>query len=73
MIGPVFISTFWQGTVPGALAAIIVGFLTSGTLMLASDLGWVEGPLIGCLASSVCYFVESMATRGSAQALARRA
>lgn len=73
MIGPVFISTFWQGTVPGALAAMIVGFLTSGTLMLASDMGWVEGPLIGCLASSVCYFVVSMATRGSAQVQVRRA
>ena len=72
MIGPVFISTFWQGTVPGALTAMIVGFLTSGTLMLASDMGWVEGPLIGCLASSVCYFVVSMATRGSAQAQVRR-
>jgi len=73
MIGPVFISTFWQGTVPGALTAMVVGFLTSGSLMLMSDMGWVEGPLIGCLASSVCYFVVSMATRGSAQAQVRRA
>jgi len=68
MIGPVFISTFWQGTVPGALTAMVVGFLTSGSLMLMSDMGWVEGPLIGCLASSVCYFVVSMATRRNAEA-----
>ncbi|WP_439862004.1 sodium:solute symporter family protein [Pseudomonas sp. MBLB4136] len=63
MIGPVFISTFWQGNVAGALVAMLVGFFTSGGLLLSTDIGWVEGPLIGCLASSVTYVLVSMLTR----------
>jgi sodium/pantothenate symporter len=63
MIGPVFISTFWQGNVTGALVAMLVGFFTSGGLLLSTDVGWVEGPLIGCLASSLCYVVVSLLTR----------
>ena len=63
MIGPVFISTFWQGNVAGALTAMLVGFFTSGGLLLTTDIGWVEGPLIGCVASSFCYVVVSLVTR----------
>ncbi len=63
MIGPVFISTFWQGNVVGALTAMLVGFFTSGGLLMLTDLGWVEGPLIGCLASSLCYVGVSLLTR----------
>lgn len=63
MIGPVFISTFWRGSVAGALSAMLVGFFTSGGLLMLTDLGWVEGPLIGCLASSFCYVVVSLITR----------
>lgn len=63
MIGPVFISTFWQGNVVGALTAMVVGFVTSAGLLTLTDLGWVEGPLIGCLASSACYVCVSLLTR----------
>lgn len=63
MIGPVFISTFWQGTVAGALTAMLAGFFTSAGLLTLTDLGWVEGPLIGCLVSSVCYVAVSLMTR----------
>lgn len=69
MIGPVFISTFWQGNVAGALTAMLVGFCTSAGLLTLTDLGWVEGPLIGCLASSACYVVVSLITRGPARAV----
>lgn len=62
MIGPVFISTFWQGNVAGALTAMLVGFGTSSGLLLTTDIGWVEGPLIGCAASSLCYVAVSLIT-----------
>lgn len=65
MIGPVFISTFWQGNVAGALTAMLVGFFTSGSLLIMTDLGWVEGPLIGAAASSVVYVAVSLLTRSS--------
>jgi sodium/pantothenate symporter len=42
---------------------MLVGFFTSGGLLLSTDVGWVEGPLIGCLASSLCYVVVSLLTR----------
>ena len=72
MIGPVFISTFWQGNVAGALSAMVVGFCTSAGLLTLTDLGWVEGPLIGCLASSACYFAVSVMTRPPVGARAGR-
>jgi sodium/pantothenate symporter len=62
MIGPVFISTFWRGNTYGALAAMLSGFCTSGGLLLFSNLGWVEGPLYGCLVSSTCYVIFSQLT-----------
>ncbi len=73
MIGPVFISTFWQGNVAGALTAMLTGFFTSAGLLTLTDLGWVEGPLIGCLVSSACYVVVSLATRRPASSRVRRA
>lgn len=66
MIGPVFISTFFQGTVAGALCAMVVGLFTSGYLLLATDIGWVEGPLIGCALSSFIYITVSKMTRPQA-------
>lgn len=63
MIGPVFISTFWQGNVAGALTAMLAGFFTSAGLLTLTDLGWVEGPLIGCAVSSLCYVGVSLITR----------
>lgn len=43
---------------------MISGFCTSGYLLIWSDLGWVMGPLIGCLVSSVLYVVVSILTLG---------
>ena len=73
MIGPVFISTFWQGNVAGALVAMLVGFATSAGLLTLTDLGWVEGPLIGCAASSLCYFAVSLLTGRAASVRTRQA
>lgn len=63
MIGPVFISTFWQGSAWGALAAMLVGFFTSGYMMLFAEVGWLIGPLTGCAVSSACYVGVSLCTR----------
>lgn len=63
MIGPVFISSFWQGNAYGALAAMFTGLVTSGSFLLFTDVGWVEGPLYGCLASSVIYVAVSKITQ----------
>lgn len=65
MIGPVFISTFWQGSAWGALVAMLVGFFTSGYMMLFADVGWLIGPLTGCAVSSACYVGVSLCTRRS--------
>lgn len=62
-IGPVFISTFWQGSAWGALVAMVVGFFTSGYMMLFSDVGWLVGPLTGCAVSATCYVVVSLFTK----------
>ncbi|WP_193092912.1 MULTISPECIES: sodium:solute symporter family protein [Halomonas] len=61
-IGPVFISTFWQGSAWGALVAMITGFCTSGYMMLFVDVGWLIGPLTGCAVSSVFYVAISLLT-----------
>lgn len=61
-IGPVFISTFWQGSAWGALVAMLAGFCTSGYMMLFADVGWLVGPLTGCAVSSVCYVGVSLVT-----------
>lgn len=66
LIGPVFISTFWQGSAWGALVAMVVGFGTSGYMMLFSDVGWLVGPLTGCAVSSVCYVGVSLVTKRTA-------
>ena len=63
MIGPVFISTFWQGSAWGALVAMLTGFATSGYMMLFADVGWLIGPLTGCAVSSACYVGVSLITR----------
>lgn len=62
LIGPVFISTFWQGSAWGALVAMVIGFFTSGYMMLFVDVGWLIGPLTGCVVSSVCYVGVSLFT-----------
>ncbi|GAA3526868.1 sodium:solute symporter family protein [Zobellella aerophila] len=65
MIGPVFISSFWRGNSYGALAAMLTGLVTSGSFLLFTQVGWVEGPLYGCLASSVVYVAVSKLTASS--------
>ena len=72
MIGPVFISSFWQGNAWGALAAMFTGLVTSGSFLLFTDVGWVEGPLYGCLASTTVYVAVSKLTQAAtSSALAR--
>ncbi|MBT6615176.1 sodium:solute symporter family protein [Candidatus Peregrinibacteria bacterium] len=64
MIGPVFISTFWQGNGYGAMASMLGGFFVSGSMLLFSDAGWVVGPLTGSLVGVTLYFVVSSVTFG---------
>lgn len=63
-VGPVFVSVYWQGNAWGALAAMVVGTTTSGGLLLATDIGWMLGPLAGCAASTATYVIVSLATFG---------
>lgn len=66
LFGVTLCSTFWQGNSTGAFASIAAGFCISGYLLLGTDLGWVQGPLYGCLASAACYVGVSLATRRTA-------
>ncbi|GAB2712874.1 sodium:solute symporter family protein [Halomonas garicola] len=63
LFGVTFCSTFWQGSSTGALASIAIGFCTSAYLLLGTDLGWVQGPLYGCVASAIIYVGVSLVTR----------
>lgn len=62
MVGPVFISTFWKGNALGALVAMLAGFATSAVLLLFVEVGWMLGPLIGALVSSILYVLVSAIT-----------
>ena len=60
---PMLIPIIWQGNSYGALAAILTGFTVTGLMMLYLKVGWVEGPLIGCVLSALAYWLVSHATR----------
>ncbi len=68
LFGVTLCSTFWQGNALGAFTSIAAGFGISAYLLLGTDLGWVQGPLYGCLASAACYVGVSLATRRAARA-----
>ncbi|GGX96182.1 sodium:proline symporter [Litchfieldella qijiaojingensis] len=75
LFGVSLCSTFWQGNSVGALTSIAAGFCTSAYALMATEMGWVQGPLLGCLASAIAYFAVSSLTRkfpigGSREALA---
>jgi sodium/pantothenate symporter len=42
---------------------MLVGFFTSGYMMLFADVGWLIGPLTGCAVSSACYVGISLLHR----------
>lgn len=67
LFGVSLCSTFWQGNSIGALASIASGFTTSAYILMATDMGWVQGPLLGCLVSAVTYFAVSSLTRKSTE------
>lgn len=70
LVGPIFVSSFWCGNGWGAIAAMLGGFVTSGSMLLWTDAGWVMGPLTGCVVSVGFYFAVSVMTgRSSRQAL----
>ncbi|MGO2501580.1 MAG: sodium:solute symporter family protein [Cobetia marina] len=62
LFGVTLCATFWPGTYQGALASIFAGFAVSSFLLLSTDLGWVQGPLYGCLSSALSYLVVSRIT-----------
>ncbi len=51
---------------------MLIGFVTCGYMMLFADVGWLVGPLTGCVVSSVCYVGVSCLTprRAGAKSLA---
>jgi sodium/pantothenate symporter len=62
LIGPIFVSTFWKGNSPGALASMIGGFLTCTILLFTTKLGWVVSPLVADAVAVFLYFAVSLAT-----------
>lgn len=69
LVGPIFVSALWRGNGWGALAAMVSGFLTSGSMLLWTQAGWVVGPLIGCMVSIAFYVSVSMVTGRSSAAV----
>ncbi len=61
--GVMLVSIVYTGTMPGALASMVAGAVTSVYLLTSGIVGWVEGPLLGVVASAVVYVVVSMLTK----------
>ncbi len=66
--GVLLVSIFYTGTSAGALTSMFAGAITSVVLLTSGVVGWVEGPLIGVVASAVTYIVVSMVTKNTASA-----
>lgn len=61
--GVLLVSVVYTGTATGALASMLVGAITSVYLLSSGIVGWVEGPLLGVLASAVVYVIVSVLTK----------
>lgn len=61
--GVLLVSIFYTGTMAGALASMLAGAATSVYLLTSGIVGWVEGPLLGVVASAIVYVVVSMMTK----------
>ncbi|PID65281.1 MAG: sodium:solute symporter, partial [Gammaproteobacteria bacterium] len=61
--GVMLVSIVYTGTMPGALASMVAGAVTSIYLLTSGIVGWVEGPLLGVVASAVVYIIVSMLTK----------
>ena len=59
---PILLSPLWLGNGFGALAAMGTGFPVSASMLLYFESGWVEGPLLGCAAGALAYYVVSKMT-----------
>lgn len=64
--GVLLVSVVYTGTTAGALASMLAGAGTSVYLLTTNTVGWVEGPLLGVVASAVVYVLVSMVTKKSA-------
>ena len=62
LIGPVFIGTFWRGNAYGALSSMLGGGIVASYLLIATDIGWVLGPLSGDVVACALYVGVSKAT-----------
>lgn len=69
LFGVSLCSTLWQGNSAGALASIAAGFCTSAFILLATDMGWVQGPLLGCAVSGITYVAVSLLTRHKSESV----
>lgn len=65
LIGPVFVGSFWRGNAYGCLAAMLGGGVTAAYTLLATDMGWVLGPLLGDVVAVVLYIGVSKMTMGA--------
>ncbi len=61
--GVLLVSIFYTGTVAGAFVSMFAGAITSVYLLTSGIVGWVEGPLLGVVASAVTYVVVSVFTK----------
>jgi len=64
LIGPILVGTFWKGNGYGAIASMLLGGATAGTLLLGTDLGWVIAPLTGDIVGVLTYVIVSNLTFG---------
>lgn len=65
LFGVLLVSIVYKGSPTGAIVSILIGAVCSSTLLTLNLVGWVEGPLLGALASTVSYVVISLVTQES--------
>ena len=62
LIGPVLVGTFWRGNSYGCIASMLSGCVVASYMLLATDAGWVMGPITGDIVGIVVYVAVSKAT-----------
>lgn len=63
LFGVLLVSIVYKGSPIGAIVSIIIGAVCSSTLLTLDLVGWVEGPLLGALASAISYILVSLCTQ----------
>lgn len=63
-VGPIIVSAFIKGDIKVCLISMIVGLVSNIIFTFASNLGWVEIPILAALCNSVVYFTMSFISNG---------